>query len=333
MVDFSFGRSQAWIRCKCSKGIVQDVLNQVASSSGDTANRTASHNRRKLRRTVDAKPHFKQFVAGNAFTKFKAARWNLARTNHALDEKAYAQQHQVNLKEELWKQESQTPLAVCPSLSSSAREKNNPSRSHRKSDPGRGRRNVQDIDIPERAACTQMEPDVSNFSFGRFGNAAVRKREAHRLEQGNESVNIFGCLSISSKTQEANSNTRLSTRNQETEFALRAKSLAFVPPENIWNDFRLLKTHLLAYDQALAPSSIGLKHLCRTAMRDPMFPVCWWSCYERTLAGKTERITLQRLLIVDYTLLLAWIIQMWLVFLQDLKKNSADSRTNTMKIT
>uniref|UniRef100_A0A915DS97 Uncharacterized protein n=1 Tax=Ditylenchus dipsaci TaxID=166011 RepID=A0A915DS97_9BILA len=122
-------------------------------------------------------------------------------------------------------------------------------------------------------------------------NAAVRKREAHRLEQGNESVNISGCLFHLVKNFKKQIATHgLSTRNQETEFALRAKmlmSLAFVPPENIWNDFRLLKTHLLAYDQALAPViNLFETYYVGTAMRDPMFPVRWWSCYQRTLAGE-----------------------------------------------
>uniref|UniRef100_A0A915DDP8 MULE transposase domain-containing protein n=1 Tax=Ditylenchus dipsaci TaxID=166011 RepID=A0A915DDP8_9BILA len=104
-------------------------------------------------------------------------------------------------------------------------------------------------------------------------------------------VNISGCLFHLVKNFKKQIATHgLSTRNQETEFALRANmlmSLAFVPPENIWNDFRLLKTHLLAYDQALAPVINWFEtYYVGTAMRDPMFPVRWWSCYERTLAGE-----------------------------------------------
>uniref|UniRef100_A0A915EM05 DNA-directed RNA polymerase RpoA/D/Rpb3-type domain-containing protein n=1 Tax=Ditylenchus dipsaci TaxID=166011 RepID=A0A915EM05_9BILA len=132
---------------------------------------------------------------------------------------------------------------------------------------------------------------------------------------GNRCVNIAGCLfHLVKNFKKQIAAHGLSARNQEPEFSLRAKmlmSLAFVPPENIWNDFRLLKTHLLSYDQVLVRSSIGLKHIMSALQ-------CVIQCSQfvggpamkEPLLGKTERITLQRLLIVDFTLLWAWIIRM-----------------------
>uniref|UniRef100_A0A915DZN5 MULE transposase domain-containing protein n=1 Tax=Ditylenchus dipsaci TaxID=166011 RepID=A0A915DZN5_9BILA len=148
-------------------------------------------------------------------------------------------------------------------------------------------------------------------------------------------VNISGCLfHLVKNFKKQMAAHGLSTRSQEPEFSLRAKmlmSLAFVPPENIRNDFRLLKTHLLSYDQVLAPvinwfltyyvgmygvgSVFDFKwYLKGTAMRIRCFQCVDGYAMKELLLGKTERITLQKLLIADYTQLWAWIIQMWLVF-------------------
>uniref|UniRef100_A0A915CML8 MULE transposase domain-containing protein n=1 Tax=Ditylenchus dipsaci TaxID=166011 RepID=A0A915CML8_9BILA len=82
----------------------------------------------------------------------------------------------------------------------------------------------------------------------------------------------------------------LTARYHDPEFSIRARmimSLAFVPPDNIWRDFEVLRAHLLQYDQALAPVLNWFRrNYVGTAMNPPGFPVNWWSCYERTLTGE-----------------------------------------------
>uniref|UniRef100_A0A915DIC7 MULE transposase domain-containing protein n=1 Tax=Ditylenchus dipsaci TaxID=166011 RepID=A0A915DIC7_9BILA len=112
-------------------------------------------------------------------------------------------------------------------------------------------------------------------------------------------VNIAGCLfHLVKNFKKQIAAHGLSARNQEPEFSLRAKMLI------------LLKNISCPMIKCSHRSSIGLKHIMSAlqcviqcsqfvggpAMKDP--------------CGKTERITLQRLLIIDFTLLWAWIIRM-----------------------
>uniref|UniRef100_A0A915EKC3 Uncharacterized protein n=1 Tax=Ditylenchus dipsaci TaxID=166011 RepID=A0A915EKC3_9BILA len=90
-------------------------------------------------------------VAGNAFTKFKPHDGTCAH-NHALDEKAVTLSNiKSNLKEKSCRNKSETDGPTQPRIAVSSasrvskskqqcRQKNNPSRSHRKSDTGRGRK-------------------------------------------------------------------------------------------------------------------------------------------------------------------------------------------------
>uniref|UniRef100_A0A915DKV4 Secreted protein n=1 Tax=Ditylenchus dipsaci TaxID=166011 RepID=A0A915DKV4_9BILA len=79
-------------------------------------------------------------------------------------------------------------------------------------------------------------------------------------------------------------------------------SLAFVPPTAIWSCFAQLQLHLpveLApilnwFKRNYVGKRLVLRHktiqlavmILGTAEHAPRFPVNWWTCYERTLAGE-----------------------------------------------
>uniref|UniRef100_A0A915DY30 Uncharacterized protein n=1 Tax=Ditylenchus dipsaci TaxID=166011 RepID=A0A915DY30_9BILA len=281
-------------------------------------------------------------TTGNVFTS-SSRTMEPVRTTMLWMKGGYAQHHQKPM--ELLNHELQSaPLSCVPSLSSSAVRKTIRRVRIANQIPIVEGRNVQDIDIPrESRMYTDGAGRQQLFFLGDSGRDDAERillfgKERHIDWSGEmKLMYLDGSFQMTPPPfyQKQIAAHGLSARNQEPEFSLRAKmlmSLAFVPPENIWNDFRLLKTHLLSYDQVLAPVINWFEtYYVGTAMRDPMFPVRWWSCYERTLAGETERITLQRLLIVDFTLLSGVDHPNVARFLQDLKEiqRSHDKRYET----
>uniref|UniRef100_A0A915ERU1 Uncharacterized protein n=1 Tax=Ditylenchus dipsaci TaxID=166011 RepID=A0A915ERU1_9BILA len=60
-----------------------------------------------------------------------------------------------------------------------------------------------------------------------------------------------------------------------------------VPPINIYECFRELKSYLLREEPSLEPVIMWFSsYYVGTLMRPPPFPVHLWSCYNRTLAGQ-----------------------------------------------
>uniref|UniRef100_A0A915DTF0 MULE transposase domain-containing protein n=1 Tax=Ditylenchus dipsaci TaxID=166011 RepID=A0A915DTF0_9BILA len=110
----------------------------------------------------------------------------------------------------------------------------------------------------------------------------------------------------------------LDTHYKDPEFAVKSRmiiSLAFVPHNDVSNCFRRLRDHLMEYYQDLAPVLDWFeKNYVGTARRTAMFPVQWWTCYERTRSGKTGPTILLKPHIDVYKMLWVWIIQLSVAF-------------------
>uniref|UniRef100_A0A915DHS5 FLYWCH-type domain-containing protein n=1 Tax=Ditylenchus dipsaci TaxID=166011 RepID=A0A915DHS5_9BILA len=119
----------------------------------------------------------------------------------------------------------------------------------------------------------------------------------------------------------------LTVRYRIPEYSIRARmiiALAFVPPDQVLACYNKLRIHLLAYSEDLAPVLTWIKrNYIGTAMRPAMFPIRWWSCYERTLAGEDRTNNLLRPLIDDSRTILVWIIRLLAAFFKTSREYSA----------